>query len=212
MEAGQARRRVSAMGPGRIGLAPPRKHREAIVDAAVRLFRQKGYAATGLADIVEASGAPKGSVYHYFPGGKPEIGEAAVREAGRRILVTVQDLGAKASSAGELVRGHAELLAKWMAQSGYRDGAPMTTVLLENAPQHSGITQGGRDAHEAWMAEIRVRLEASGIGGAQAARLASLTVAALEGALIQARIEQSARPLTVAAEELDRLFQASQKT
>ena len=190
-------------------MAPPRKHREAIVDAAVRLFRQKGYAATGLADIVEASGAPKGSLYHYFAGGKPAIGEAAVREAGRRVLVTVRDLGAKAGSAGELVRAHAELLANWMAQSGYRDGAPMTTVLLENAPQHPGITEAGREAHEAWTAELKARLQADGVDGARAARLASLTIAALEGALVQARIEQSSRPLVVAAEELDSLYHAA---
>ena len=190
-------------------MAPPRKHREAIVDAAVRLFRQKGYAATGLADIVDASGAPKGSVYHYFAGGKPAIGEAAVREAGRRVLATVQELGATSRSASQLVRKHAELLATWMAQSDYRDGAPMTTVLLENAPQHPGITQAGREALEAWAGELRSRLEADGIDAVRAGRLASLTIAALEGALVQARVAQSGRPLTVAAEELGRLFAAS---
>jgi TetR/AcrR family transcriptional repressor of lmrAB and yxaGH operons len=192
-------------------LAAPRKHREAIIDAAVRLFRQNGYSATGLADIVKASGAPKGSVYHYFAGGKPAIGEAAVREAGRRILATVQELGAGASSAGDLVRRHAELLATWMAQSGFRDGAPMTTVLLENAPQDPRITRAGREAMDAWMAELQARLEADGVVAEQASRLASLTIAALEGALVQVRVEQSARPLIVAAEELDRLFAASRK-
>jgi len=190
-------------------LAAPRKHREAIIDAAVRLFRQNGYSATGLADIVKASGAPKGSVYHYFAGGKPAIGEAAVREAGRRILATVQELGASAGSAGDLVRRHAELLATWMAQSDFRDGAPMTTVLLENAPQDPRITRAGREAMDAWMAVLQARLEADGVGAERASRLASLTIAALEGALVQVRVEQSARPLIVAAEELDRLFAAS---
>ena len=61
------------------------KHREPITDAAVRLFRRKGYAATGLNEIVEVSGAPKGSLYHYFPEGKASIAVAAVEEAGRRV-------------------------------------------------------------------------------------------------------------------------------
>lgn len=190
-------------------MAPPPKHRDAIVDAAVRLFRQKGYAATGLADIVEASGAPKGSLYHYFPGGKAAIGEAAVREAGRRILETVRELSVSAASAGDLVKAHAGRLAGWMTRSGYRDGAPMTTVLLENAPDDALITAAGHAALQAWAGELVTRLEADGIDGSRAARLASLTIAALDGALLQARVEQSARPLQVAAEELAALFAAA---
>ncbi|MBI1196265.1 MAG: TetR family transcriptional regulator [Phenylobacterium sp.] len=190
-------------------MPPPAKHRDAIVDAAVRLFRQKGYAATGLAEIVEASGAPKGSVYHYFPGGKAAIGAAAVREAGRRVLGTVRGLAESTQSAGELVTAHAELLAAWMAQSGYRDGAPMTTVLLENAPQDGPITAAGQDALRAWSGELAARLERDGVASDRAQRLASLTLSALEGALVQARVEQSGLPLIIAAQELSRLYLAS---
>lgn len=196
------------MPQGEIILAPPPKHRDAIVDAAVRLFRQRGYSATGLADIVAASGAPKGSLYHYFPRGKAAIGEAAVREAGRRILDTVRELSATAPTAGDLVKAHADRLAGWMTRSGYRDGAPMTTVLLENAPDDEPITAAGREALHAWADELKGRLQADGIDGGRAARLASLSIAALDGALLQARVEQSARPLHVAADELSALFAA----
>ena len=58
-------------------MARKAKHRQAIVDAAVALFRKQGYAATGLNEIVEASGAPKGSLYYYFPKGKASIAVAA---------------------------------------------------------------------------------------------------------------------------------------
>lgn len=71
--------------------APP-KHRDAIVNAAVTLFRRKGYSGTGLADILELSGAPRGSVYHYFPDGKSAIGQAAIAEAGRRVVETIDKL------------------------------------------------------------------------------------------------------------------------
>jgi AcrR family transcriptional regulator len=54
------------------------KHRQPIVNAAVTLFRRQGYSATGLNDIVDESGAPKGSLYHYFPAGKASIAVAAV--------------------------------------------------------------------------------------------------------------------------------------
>jgi TetR/AcrR family transcriptional repressor of lmrAB and yxaGH operons len=180
-----------------MGTAP--KHREAIVDAAVTLFRQKGYAATGLADIVYLSGAPKGSLYHYFPGGKASIGEAAVREAGLRVAQTVEGLLATSRSAGELVRAHAALLGQWMAQSDFRDGSPMTTVLLENAPQDAAITAAGQEAHAAWRAILRRRLMDDGFDRQRAESLAALAIALLDGALVQSRIQSSAAPLDSAA-------------
>src|SRR5271163_4476648 len=93
------------------------KHRQPIVDAAVTLFRRQGYSGTGLADIVEASGAPKGSLYHYFPAGKTSIAIAAVEEAGRRVAATVADLARRTDSTAELLVAHARLLAGWMRKS-----------------------------------------------------------------------------------------------
>ena len=57
------------------------KHRDNLIYTAARLFRQQGYAATGINDILREAGAPKGSFYHYFPGGKEELGAAAIRHA-----------------------------------------------------------------------------------------------------------------------------------
>src|SRR5271165_4876433 len=70
----------------------PAQHRQAIVRAAVALFRKQGFAATGLNEILSRSGAPKGSLYHYFPGGKAELGEAAVRQAGATVTRTLSAL------------------------------------------------------------------------------------------------------------------------
>ena len=85
----------------------------------------------------------------------------------------------------------------------------MTTVLLEHAPQNPEITEAGRNALQAWAAELSRKLEDEGVDARRAERLASLTISALEGALVQARVERSGRPLAIAAEELERLFVAS---
>jgi TetR/AcrR family transcriptional repressor of lmrAB and yxaGH operons len=171
------------------------RHRQPIVNAAVRLFRRQGYAGTGLNDIVDESGAPKGSLYHYFPGGKASIAAAAVREAGERVLKTLGQLAAQPSSASQLVRGHAALLARWMAQSGYRDGCPMTTVLLELAPRDRAVAEAGRQAYRGRLEFLQERLEAEGWSSARAASLALLCTSALQGALIQTRVERSAAAL-----------------
>ena len=73
-------------------MATPPRHRGAIVRAAATLFRRNGYAATGINEIAEVSGAPKGSLYHYFPNGKDEIAEAAVRFAGAGVVATLEKL------------------------------------------------------------------------------------------------------------------------
>src|ERR1017187_8508667 len=98
--------------------APPR-HRGAIVRAAATLCRRNGYAATGINEIVEVSGAPKGSLYHYFPGGKDEIAEAAVRFAGAGVVATLEKLEQEHATAAAMIAAYCTLLAGWMAKSGF---------------------------------------------------------------------------------------------
>lgn len=178
------------------------KHRQPIVDSAVTLFRRQGYAGTGLNDIVDASGAPKGSLYHYFPGGKASIAVAAVEEAGRRVADTMSSLAQQSASTGDLLRRHARLLAGWMRRSGFRDGCPISTVLLELAPADRAVAEAGRKAYAARVAVLRDKLIADGAAPVQADRLAVLCVAALQGALIQARVERSGGAIETAAAEL----------
>jgi TetR/AcrR family transcriptional repressor of lmrAB and yxaGH operons len=183
------------------------KHRQPIINAAVTLFRRQGYARTGLNDIVDVSGAPKGSLYHYFPLGKASIAVAAVEEAGRRVATTIQSLAKECRSTGELLRAHARLLAGWMRSSGFRNGCPITTVLLELAPRERAVAEAGRKAYAARVAILSEKLVADGHSRARAEALAVLCTSAMQGALIQARVERSGRPIEVTAGELARLLE-----
>ena len=157
--------------------APP-KHRGAIVRAAATLFRRNGYAATGINEIADLAGAPKGSLYHYFPDGKDAIGEAAVRFAGKGLVVTMEKLEAEHKSAATMVQAYCRLLAGWMAKSGFKDGCPISTTLLESAPQSERIAQAGREAFAAWGAVIARALVRDGFSRAEARRLSTLAVSA----------------------------------
>jgi TetR/AcrR family transcriptional repressor of lmrAB and yxaGH operons len=183
------------------------KHRQPIINAAVTLFRRQGYARTGLNDIVDVSGAPKGSLYHYFPLGKSSIAVAAVEEAGRRVATTIQALAKECRSTGELLRAHARLLAGWMRSSGFRNGCPITTVLLELAPRERAVAEAGRKAYAARVAILSDKLVADGHSRARSDALAVLCTSAMQGALIQARVERSGRPIEVTAGELARLLE-----
>jgi TetR/AcrR family transcriptional regulator, lmrAB and yxaGH operons repressor len=184
------------------------KHRQGIVDTSVRLFRRNGYSATGLTDIVDESGAPKGSLYHYFPAGKASIAEAAVDEAARRVADTMKKLSAECASTSALLRAHAKLLAGWMRQSGFRDGCPVTTVLLELAPEERSVTEAGRKAFALRNEILREKLIGDGFTRLRAERLAILCTSALQGALIQARVERTGAPILAAADELAELLEA----
>ena len=180
-------------------MAAQGKHREAILSAAVRLFRQQGYAATGLAEILEISGAPKGSLYHYFPGGKPEIGEKAIVRAGEVV-------DSRCGSVGDLVSAYAGLLAGWLEQSDFRDGSPLTTTLLETVPGHEPIRIAALRAFESWAAIIERAALRSGVEAARAKAAAKVSIMLIEGAMIQCRVQGCVAPLMLAAEEIRRLF------
>ena len=189
-------------------MAAKPRHREAIVNAAVTLFRRRGYSGTGLSDIVELSGAPKGSLYHYFPNGKLSIAEAAVRTAAANVSATYARLAAEHKSPGKLVRAYGKLLAGWMKDSDFRSGSPIATVLLETAPDDPAITAAGREAYASRSEAFAQKLVSLGVPLARAKRLARLVTAAMEGSLIQARVDQSDDAIIAAATELEKLLDA----
>ena len=187
------------------------RHRQPIINAAVTLFRRQGFARTGLNDVVDASGAPKGSLYHYFPLGKSSIAAAAVEEAGCRVAATLQRLASECGLTGELLRAHARLLAGWMRNSGFRNGCPITTVLLELAPRERAVTDAGRKAYAVRLSILSRKLVEDGFPRARADALAVLCTSSLQGALIQARVERSSKPIEVTAAELARLLESEAK-
>lgn len=181
----------------------PTKHRTAIVKAAVRLFRHQGYAQTGLAQILNESGAPKGSLYHYFPDGKAQIGAEAVETAGRTVTATLNELASQTAGPAELVAAYLDKVEDWMHDSDFRSGSPITTTLLEMAPDNEAIRAAGQAAFESWATIIRASGLADGISLDDADQLAWFALAAIEGALIQSRTARDAAPLRCAAQHVE---------
>jgi len=177
------------------------KHRQRLLQTAVRLFRQKGYAATGLNEILARSGAPKGSLYHYFPGGKDEIGAEAVSAAGAVVARTLASLSTETRSGREFVAAYTALLGRWIEASDYRDGCPIATTLLETAPASEAITAAGGRVLAEWIRVISGAFARDGLDPAVAARRALVFVAAIEGALLLARVQRSTAPLEAVARE-----------
>lgn len=190
-------------------MAPAPKHRDKIVRSAAELFRRQGYAATGTNDIVALSGAPKGSLYHYFPDGKTQIAEEAVTYAGARVTATLSGLMAETGDPAAALRAYGRMLVGWLDISGWRDGCPIATTLLEIAPDADGVTAAGRAAFAGWAAIFRDALAAAGVPEARARRLGAFAIMAIEGALVLARVERGPGPVLAAVDEVADLFAAA---
>ncbi len=171
------------------------KHKESLVRTAMRLFRRQGYASTGLQQILADSGAPKGSLYHYFPAGKDAVGEAAVDMAAGMIRDMLEGLATRHRAPRDFVRAWCRVMAGWMRESAFRSGCPIATTLLETAPQSPAITAAGRRAIDGWIDVVARVLVRDGTTRRDALRRAQLLVAAMEGALLLARVRGSTRPI-----------------
>lgn len=171
-------------------------HRDALVRTAMRLFRRQGYASTGLQQILAESGAPKGSLYYYFPGGKEELGEAAVELAGRLIAEMLEEHAAKHRSPSRFLKAYCTTMAGWMEESGYRSGCPVATTLLETVPESEAIGAACANAIDSWVEIIAGVYARDGLSTRQAREKAESIVAAMEGALILSRVRGTSKPIT----------------
>ena len=188
-------------------MAPAAKHRESLLSASAALFQRQGYAATGLAEILADSGAPKGSLYHYFPAGKEAIADEAIRIAGANTEQRIRAATARAPTLSAFVAAYANALSNMMSGSGFSRGCPIATIALEAAPQSARLTQACNDVFASWGAAIADRLAAAGIAPPRAAELAEVMMCTFQGALVLARVQQNTKPIATAAAEITRLFE-----
>jgi len=176
------------------------KHRKNLVQTAMRLFREQGYASTGLQQILNQSGAPRGSLYHYFPGGKEALGEAAVTLAGGLVDEMLRELAARhPHDARAFVQGYCKTMAGWMRDSGFQSGCPIATTILETVPRSTAMTRVGEAVLDTWVDTIAGVFVGSGQPKRQARDNAQFLIAAIEGALVLARIRRSERPILAIA-------------
>ena len=175
--------------------------RDEIIATTCELLEVQGYHATGLNRILQESGAPKGSLYHYFPEGKEGLAAAAIARSGAGIAANIERALAEGDDAAEAVTAFIRALAGHVAASGYRQGGPITAVALEAASTSERLRLACRDQYRGWQALFAAKLR-PGYGPARAERVAALIIAAIEGGIILARSERSPQPLLDVAEEI----------
>jgi TetR/AcrR family transcriptional regulator, lmrAB and yxaGH operons repressor len=165
------------------------------IEAAARLFDRSGYHGAGLAEILEASGAPRGSFYFHFPGGKEELGVAAIRHAGGQVTAMLHAAAAKDPDPVAILGRVSRALAKWLEASGYTQGCAVSNVALETANGLPALREACDQQYDDWVKALRASIIQAGCASKDATALARTTVAGIEGALLLCRAKRSTAPL-----------------
>jgi AcrR family transcriptional regulator len=186
----------------------PTDSKEKTLIAAANLFRRQGFHGTALQEILAAGGAPRGSLYFHFPGGKEEIGEAALTKAGEATRQGIARVADASESAEIFLMRLARRMASDLEESGFNDGCPIATTALETSAQSEVLGAATREAFQKWEREIARGLERFDIAPEVADRMATIVLSQLEGALLLARTYHDPTPLRRAEEALKLLLRA----
>jgi TetR/AcrR family transcriptional repressor of lmrAB and yxaGH operons len=182
-------------------MTPSPDARQRLIAAMTDALQRRGLHGSGLTDLLAAAKAPKGVLYHHFPGGKTELAVAAVEATVQRLCVMLDERMASGDPAVALM-AWINGAQKRMAASGYEQGCPLATIALETTAGDVEI----RAALGAGFAEIRTRIGSAlvraGYAQDSAASLAALLVAAYEGGLLQARAAGTPEPMNLVAQAL----------
>lgn len=177
-----------------------------LIEAARTLVEAKGYHGTGLNEVLAVAGAPRGSLYHHFPGGKDQLVGEALVAAGREIDGIVEELVATAQTSRDLVLALLDGLADRMVAAGYAKGCPVATVALEVAATNDALQLICSDIYAGWQRALAGALRADGHDPAEADELATTALALIEGALVLARAGRSRIPIEQTSRRIARLL------
>jgi TetR/AcrR family transcriptional repressor of lmrAB and yxaGH operons len=178
-----------------------------MIAAAAQLFRQRGYHATAFSDVIQASGAPRGSTYFHFPGGKQELAREAIVLAGDEIEQMVAEAAARCDGPGSFVRTLGDMVAARLESSDYRSGCAIATMVLELAPQNEELSSEFEKVFGRWRQALARQFGAWGIAAGRATDLADLVMSVFEGGLVVSRAARRIDSFRTAIEELAELVE-----
>jgi AcrR family transcriptional regulator len=172
-----------------------RSTRESILTAAAELMRHKGYGAVGMKDIAAASGAPIGSLYHHFRGGKVQIAREALINAGAAYALLIPSIVDEYTDLGEAVDAVFSQAAEDMARTGFANMCPLASVAAEIADTVEELREASATVFQDWVDGGSAYFARRGLNASQARGVTLALIGSLEGAFVLARTLRSTEPL-----------------
>lgn len=186
----------------------PSSPRDRMVESAALLLRERGLAGTGMRDIAERANAPRGSLQHYFPGGKEQVVTEALDWVAQQLDATLADPGA---SARDVV---GRMFGRWrkiLERTDYLAGCPIVATIAD-ASADDVLRPKAAETFMRWRSSLATALRRGGLSKARSERLAVLAIASLEGAIVLARADRDLTALQVVAREMDSVVAAALPT
>ena len=189
----------------------PRKNgsRDRMVLSAAELLREYGASATSIDRVLAHSGAPRGSVYHHFPGGRAQLIDEAVTLAGDFVAGLIDAAMETAMETDDPVQAVDAFVALWrgrLVESDFRAGCPVVAVAVETNDDAPQLARSAAAAFARWQEALAALFLRHGLAEERSRRLAALVIAAVEGAVIMCRAERSTAPLEATATEIHDLL------
>ncbi|HXS32972.1 MAG TPA: TetR/AcrR family transcriptional regulator [Solirubrobacterales bacterium] len=188
-----------------------RDGRALLIHGARQLLAEKGYAGMELRDVAARGKAPRGSIYHHFPGGKVQL----AREAAELEGTTIRDLierSLEERGLQETLAMFGEIFRRRVANHPERIGCPVAAAALAR-PEDPELAAVATAAFQSWERPIDAALRDEGVSAKDAETFAGLVVSTVEGALLRARAAGSTAPLDSAigglGQALDRLLEGT---
>jgi TetR/AcrR family transcriptional regulator, lmrAB and yxaGH operons repressor len=177
-----------------------KESRERMVASAASLLGTRGVTATSFTEVLKDSRAPRGSIYHHFPGGKIEL----VRHALQRTsdLILTYQRGCTARTAPGVVEHFVALFRGSLTSSQCQAGCPVAGVVIDTYAVRGPLRKVAQESFRAWIRLLADQLAAVGVPRAEARSLAVTTLASVEGALILCRAEGNVGPLDSVSRQL----------
>lgn len=182
------------------------------IATAARLFHHQGYHGTGLAQVLAESGAPKGSFYFHFPGGKEQLAVEAVKASSTTVEALITNAAERAHDAPDVIRRAGRAIARWLEETNFEEGCAVATLAAEAAGTSPALREACENAYARWQRLFAEGLRQRGVADAPANELATLTVAAIEGATLIARTERRADALKTVTAMLEAQVRAHAPT
>lgn len=191
--------------------SPTAGPRERMVRSAMALVCRQGVSGTGLREVVAHAGSPRGSLQHYFPGGKEQLVREALALAGTTAARTVGRLSdaGRPFGAGDVLGAMVGAWRRWLTETDYAQGCPVLATVADATVGSGGLRAATEEAFGTWQAGVEAALQQAGVPAARSPGLATLLISALEGAIVLARSRRSLAPLDDVQRELAPLVEAA---
>ena len=186
--------------------------KQRLLRAGEQLFRTQGYAGTGLKQLSQAADAPWGSLYHFFPDGKEQLGGEILAYVGELYRAGCQAAFERYDDPAEAIErifvGEAAILEK----SDYKNGCPIASVTLDIASTNESLRAACASAFRGWLETIALALWSAGAPPSDATALAGFVLSCLEGAIVLSRAAKSPTALLQSAKFVRQTVEREAKT